>query len=91
MRVQFDHDGIKKSLISAIVMVGVLLFVETVSYSSRLMPVYIVIGGAVYIAMLRFLKAVDQRDIQLIRAYLGPRLAFASSLLSALLAPTEKQ
>ena len=91
MQLQFDVDGIKKSLIAGAVMAGVLFFIETQFYSKYMMPVYIAIGGIVYLAMLRFLKAIRQDDIDLIRTYLGPKLAFASSLLSMLLLPTSEK
>jgi hypothetical protein len=88
MQLQFDVDGIKKSLIAGAVMAGVLFFIETLFYSRFMMPVYIAIGGIVYLAMLRFLKAIRKDDIDLISSYLGPRMAFASNLLSILLSPT---
>jgi hypothetical protein len=49
------------------------------------LPVYIILGGITYLALLRILKAVRQHDIELIHKYLGTRLVFVSRVLGAIL------
>lgn len=88
IRLQFDLEGIKKNLIAAIVMAGVVVAVQTQFYSRYLTPVYIITGALVYLLMLRLLKAINPDDIRLIRDYLGPRLTVVSNLLSMVLLPT---
>jgi hypothetical protein len=44
-----------------------------------------VLGGSIYLAALRILKAVREHDIELIHKYLGTRLSFVSKLLAAIL------
>ena len=85
--VQFDLDGIKKSLIAAIVMAVVVMVVEMQIYSKYLMPAYVIVGAVAYVVMLRLLRAIRKDDIQLIRGFLGPKLTFVGNLLNAILAP----
>ena len=84
---QFDLDGIKKSLIAAIVMAVVVMVVEMQIYSKYLMPAYVIVGAVAYVVMLRLLRAIRKDDIQLIRGFLGPKLTFVGNLLNAILAP----
>jgi len=88
MRVEFDTDGIMKSLIAAIVMTSVVIAVQALLYSRYLVPLYVTVGAFVYMGMLRLLKAIRQEDVQLVRGYLGPKLRFASDLLNILLSPS---
>jgi O-antigen/teichoic acid export membrane protein len=85
MKLRFDNDGIKKSLVAAVVMAAVVLGFEMVLYSKYLLPAYTIVGCVVYLVMLRMLKAVKQADIQLMRDYLGPKFAFVTNLLRILL------
>lgn len=87
IHMQFDLDAIKKSLIAAIAMAGVVIAVEMQIYSKYLVPAYVLVGVVVYLVMLRLQRAIRKEDIQLIRDYLGPKLAFAGNLLSAILVP----
>jgi hypothetical protein len=69
-------------------MVIVVMTFETAFYRRYFLPAHIVVGRAVYPAKLHILKAVRQDDIDLIRKYFGPKLAFAAILLRVLLLPT---
>jgi hypothetical protein len=68
----------------------VVMVFEIAFYSKYLLPAYVVGGGAWYLAMLRFLKAVRQEDIDLIRHYFGWKLRFANDVLRILLSPGGK-
>jgi hypothetical protein len=50
-----------------------------------LLPAYILLGGAVYLAMLRLLRAIKTEDVNFAGRFLGRRLAFLSNLLAAIL------
>ena len=90
IRLELDLDATLKSTIASIVMAIVVMGVEAGFYSRYFLPAYMLIGGVVYLAMLRFLKAIKQEDIQLVRDSMGPRLTFASNIISiVLLPPTE--
>jgi len=83
--IRLDFQAISKSLIAGIVMATVVLAVQIPYYDKFLLPVYVVVGGIVYLAMLRILRTVRQEDIDLMREYLGHRLAFAADLLAKVL------
>jgi O-antigen/teichoic acid export membrane protein len=91
MPVHIDLDAVKKSFAAGAVMVFAVMGLEAGLYSKYFLPAYVVVGGVVYLAMLRVLKAVRQDDIDLIKKYLPPQLAFASNLLSALLLPNSER
>ena len=69
-------------------MAAVVYVVELVRYGKLLLPVYVAIGGIVYLTMLRVLRAVDREDIELLRGLLGQRFAFLCDLFSWIVAPT---
>lgn len=74
-----------KSLVAGGVMAGVLFAAQMVVYSRLLLPVYMVLGGIVYLVALRVLKAVRKDDIELIHRYMGSRLSFVSRALDIIL------
>jgi O-antigen/teichoic acid export membrane protein len=82
---RLDVEAIWKSNVAAISMAAVLIFIQFFVHSKFLLPLYVVIGLGVYLAMLRVLKAIHENDIELIRLYLGPKLSLASRLLRLLL------
>jgi O-antigen/teichoic acid export membrane protein len=88
LRFEIDRDAAQKSIVAGIVMAIVVMGIEAGFYSKYLLPAYVLIGAFVYMAMLRLLKAVSREDIRFVREYMGPRLAFASDLLSIMLLPT---
>mgnify|MGYP007084711070 FL=1 len=52
-------------------------------YSKLYLPIYVLIGGAIYLFMLRLTNAIKPEDVRLMKEYLGPRL-------SPLIKPFEK-
>jgi len=73
--IKFDKEAIWKSWSAAIVMFVIVWLVEQIYFSSYLLPVYILVGGATYAGSLRILKAVNKSDFQLIRNLMGKRVA----------------
>jgi O-antigen/teichoic acid export membrane protein len=80
-----DVEPIWKSTVAGAVMAGALYLTQTIIYSPRLLPGYMVLGCVIYLVALRFLKAVRKGDIDFIQDYLGPRFAFGSKLLRVVL------
>jgi hypothetical protein len=68
-----DWDALCKGWIAAVFMVLFVGLLELVYFSRYLLPLYILVGGAVYAMGLRFLKALNANDIQLARNLLGRR------------------
>jgi len=83
--VELDIGAIARSSIAGIVMAAIVLAAQILLYSKLLLPFYALLGAIVYLVMLRLLKAVQKEDIDLMDDYVGPRLAFASSLLRKIL------
>jgi len=78
---------ILKTLLASIVMAAAVFLVEFVRYGKLLLPLYVAIGGIVYLTMLRVLRAVGREDMELLRGFLGQRLAFLCDLFSWIVAP----
>lgn len=79
-----DVEAIWKTIVAGTLMAGVLVIVQMVMYSGLLLPAYIVLGGAVYLVVLRVLKTVHEEDVNFISRYFGSRLNFVTRLLAAM-------
>ena len=82
-----DFSIVAKTLMAGATMAVVLLAAQHVYYSKFLLPAYVIIGGVVYLATLRLLKAVDVADLDLMRQILGTRLLRIGGILSWILLP----
>jgi O-antigen/teichoic acid export membrane protein len=81
IQLQLDFSSILKSLLASTVMATVVFASQIAVYDKLLLPIYVLIGVFVYVLMLRFLKAVKEEDIDLIRELLGERLSFGTRIL----------
>jgi O-antigen/teichoic acid export membrane protein len=72
----FDVEAFWKALVSGGVMAVAVLLAQVHYYSKYLLPVYVILGGAVYLSMLLLLRAIKAQDIQLLDEFLGPRYRF---------------
>jgi len=81
VRLSLDVKGILKSLVAGGVMAAVVLAIQVPFYNKLLLPVYVLVGGGVYILMLRLLRAVTEEDLTLIEDYLGERLSLGTRIL----------
>ena len=73
MPIKFDREAVWKSWIAAVVMFVVVWLMEYVYFSLFLLPLYVVVGGVTYAVALRFLGAVNEDDMRLIRNLLGKK------------------
>jgi hypothetical protein len=55
------------------------LLIEYVYYSEFLLPLYVFVGGLVYMLSLRFLNVVDEQDILFLRQVFGVRVGLIIS------------
>ncbi len=65
-----DFKAYLNSLIASVAMVSVVFFTELIVASKYGLPLYVLLGAAVYVLTLRLLKALNQNDIALIGQYL---------------------
>jgi len=54
-------------------------------YSKFYLPIYVLIGGVIYLAMLRLTNAIKPEDVWLMKEYLGPRFSPLVELFERLL------
>ena len=81
----FDREAVWKSWCAAIAMLVAVWLTESLHFSPYLLPLYIVVGGTVYMVALRLLRTVNENDIELIRNLLGKRAAVITNLLEKIL------
>ena len=70
MGLNIDFKAYLNSLISSSVMAGVVLSAEVLLANKYALPLYILLGGAVYIIMLRFLRVLNQNDMTILGQFL---------------------
>lgn len=71
--VDFDFEALWKSGFASSVMAISVLGFQFLLYSKYLLPLYVFGGGIIYLAMLRFLRAVRPHDIHLVKVFVGKR------------------
>jgi O-antigen/teichoic acid export membrane protein len=81
LNIRLDLKAYSSSLIAGLVMAAVVLTVQFVFYSKYLLPVYVLIGALVFIAVLRLTRIVTEDDLRLLSEFLGPDLSFLTKLL----------
>lgn len=62
-----------KILASSVIMAIVVVVVQKLFYNKFFLPLYVFIGGAVYLAIIRSLKILDEEDFKIIREIMGER------------------
>jgi O-antigen/teichoic acid export membrane protein len=90
INLKLDREAFTKGLLSSITMAILIGGVEYFWYNIYLLPLYLVIGTLAYLGMLRILKASKDKDIQLLRLYLGKRFGFLMKPIEFFLAIREK-
>ena len=82
----FDWDAFRKSLIASAGMAGGVAIVEYLWMNTYFLPMYILLGAGLYLAMLKILKAVNKEDMTLLKQFLPKRLGKTIDILARLLA-----
>jgi O-antigen/teichoic acid export membrane protein len=85
LSLQLDTEAISKSLVAGIVMAAAVFFAQLLLYNKFLLPLYAILGGIVYVGMLRLLRVVRGEDLELISGYFGKRFAPAANILRRIL------
>jgi O-antigen/teichoic acid export membrane protein len=85
MKLRFDLSAYGHTWVAAILMAVAVVAFEAVFYSKFLLPLYVVVGGVVFILCLRFLHAVKIEDLDLLSNFLGRRTRFIGNLLERVL------
>lgn len=85
IRLGLDREAFWKSLVASSVMATAVAAIQMHYYSKYYLPVYVLIGGAIYLAILRILHGVKQADARLLTEYIGPRFEFISKPIEKLI------
>ncbi|MEM3004572.1 MAG: oligosaccharide flippase family protein [Candidatus Bathyarchaeia archaeon] len=73
IRIRVDGEAIWKSWTAGVVMSAVFFLLQCVSEDALLLPVYLAIGTATYVLVLRSLHAIEEKDLEFARRFLGLR------------------
>lgn len=85
MKLRFDMSAYRRAWVAAFLMVVIVVGFEVVLYSKFLLPLYVIVGVAVFMLSLRLLHAVNGGDISLLSSFLGPRTKLLANLLGKVL------
>jgi len=81
VKVEIDKETFIKTVTSAAIMAATVFFIQQVYYSKFLLPIYVLIGAAIYLAEIRIFKVLNSSDIHLFTQILGKRNAILISKL----------
>jgi len=76
--IAIDQEALTKSLLAGVSMALVVLVVQVLFYNRFLLPIYVLIGGVTYLLALRWLHAIRNSDVELLKTFLGSRFEFAT-------------
>jgi len=74
VEIKLDKLALLKIFSSSAIMALAVLLIEYVYYSRFLLPLYVFVGGLVYMLSLRFLNVFDEQDILFLRQVFGVRV-----------------
>lgn len=83
--IRFDREALWKSWCASIIMFLVVWLIQRINFSPYLLPLYIVVGGAVYVIALRALRTLNKNDIWLVRHLLGRRATLIADIVEKIL------
>ena len=80
--VRIDKGAITRTLAASALMAIIAVILQQVLYDTHLLLFYALVGAAVYIALIRILKVLDEEDFQFLEQIVGKRVAkYASKIL----------
>lgn len=71
--IEIDKQTFTKALVFSTVMAVVVSVTQQLYYSRYLLPAYVIVGVAVYVAGMKALKVLNHQDMQLLGKTLGER------------------
>jgi len=73
MRIEIDKETLIKALVSSVIMAVAVYSVQQIYYSKFLLPIYVLIGAAIYLAEIKFFRILNKSDFHLLAQILGKR------------------
>jgi PST family polysaccharide transporter len=79
---RIDKGAVTRTLAASAIMAIIIVVLEQIVYNAHLLLFYVLVGAAVYIAIIRILKVLDTEDFQFLEQVIGKRIAkFVSRIL----------
>jgi O-antigen/teichoic acid export membrane protein len=79
---RIDKRAVTGTLAASALMAIILVILQQILYDPHLLLLYVLVGTAVYIAVIRILKVVDKEDFQFLEQVIGKRSAkYVSKIL----------
>jgi O-antigen/teichoic acid export membrane protein len=72
---QIDKRAMARILAASVLMAIIIVILEQILYNDHLLLFYVLVGGAVYIAIIRILKVLDKEDFEFLEQVIGKRTA----------------
>ena len=91
IKLSFDREAFSKSLIASTVMALAVYDIQALYYSKFYLPIYVLVGGVIYVVMLRVINVIKPMDMQPMKEYLGPRLSLLIKPFEKLLVGARKR
>jgi PST family polysaccharide transporter len=80
--VRIDKGAVTRTLAASALMAIIVVMLQQILYNAHLLLFYVLVGTAVYIAIIRILKVLDKEDFQFLEQIIGKRAAkYASRIL----------
>lgn len=73
--IEIDKQTFMKALVSSAVMAVVVSVIQQLCYNRYLLPAYVIVGVAVYVAGMKALRVLNHRDVRLLTQTLVERAA----------------
>jgi len=72
---RIDKRAMIRTLAASAIMAIIIVILEQILYNAHLLLFYVLVGAAVYVAIIRILKVLDKEDFQFLEQVIGKRSA----------------
>jgi polysaccharide transporter, PST family len=79
VKIRFDKVALIKIFSSSVIMALIIILIEGIYYSKFLLPLYIGVGGGIYILSLRLLRVIDEQDVSFLNQVFGTKMGLIIS------------
>lgn len=85
IKLEFDMKAYFHAWVASGVMAVVVLLAQIIYYSKYLLPLYVLIGGSVFILGLRMLRTINRDDVELVSEFLPRRFRLVAKVMERVL------
>jgi O-antigen/teichoic acid export membrane protein len=84
IKVSFDKEALWKALVASVVMAVAILIIQLYCAGRVFIPLYICVGGLIYLGSVSALRGIHHNDIGVLRGILPNRLKWIASIIGRL-------